>query len=75
MREKALVEYYPTMRDIPSGERPRERLRERGADSLSNAELLAILLRVGTTAENVVRLAERLLITFGGLSGLARASF
>lgn len=75
MKETAPVEYHPTMKDIPSGERPRERLRERGPASLSNAELLAIHLRVGTTSENVMRLAERLLITFGGLSGLARASF
>ncbi|MDP2659106.1 MAG: DNA repair protein RadC [Dehalococcoidia bacterium] len=63
------------MRDLPLGERPRERLRERGAGSLSNAELLAILLRVGTASENVVRLAERLLNCFGGFSGLARAGF
>lgn len=75
MKEKSLVEYNPTIKDLLSGERPRERLREQGADSLSNAELVAILLRVGTTSENVLRLAERLLITFGGISGLMRASF
>lgn len=75
LKEKSQAEYYPTIKDIPTGERPRERLRERGPASLSNTELLAILLRVGSTSENVLRLAERLLITFGGLSGLARASF
>jgi len=75
LREKTGAEYYPTIRDLPPGERPRERLRERGAGSLSNSELLAILLRVGTASENVVRLAERLLNRFGGFSGLARAGF
>lgn len=75
LKSEATVSYSPMIRDLPSGERPRERLRERGPGSLSNAELLAILLRVGTTSENVVRLSERLLAKFGGLSGLARASF
>jgi DNA repair protein RadC len=43
--------------------------------ALSNAELLAILLRVGTPGENVVALSTRLLSQFGGLAGLAKASF
>ncbi len=63
------------MRDFPSGERPRERLRDAGPGSLNNAELLAILLRVGGPGENVVRMAERLLREFGGFAGLARADF
>ncbi|MBI4202461.1 MAG: DNA repair protein RadC [Chloroflexi bacterium] len=67
--------YRLHLRDLPSGERPRERLRERGATYLSNAELIAILLRTGTSQENVLDLANRLLSTFGGLGGLARASF
>ncbi len=75
MREKAQVDYYPTIKDLPTGERPRERLREQGPGSLNNAELLAILLRVGTASENVVRMADRLLRKFGGFSGLARADF
>ena len=62
------------MRDLPSGERPRERLRDRGPGSLSNTELLAILLRAGTADENVLDLATRLLSHFQGLDGLARAS-
>ena len=69
------IEYHPTIHDLPAGERPRERLRERGADYLSNAELLAILLRTGTQAENVLGLAERLLARFGGVVGIAKASF
>ncbi|MBI4338659.1 MAG: DNA repair protein RadC [Chloroflexi bacterium] len=60
---------------MPTEERPRERLRERGASYLSNAELIAILLRTGTPAENVLELANRLLSTFGGLGGLAKASY
>ena len=41
------VEYHPTIKDLPVGERPRERLKKHGASSLSNAELLAIILRTG----------------------------
>lgn len=68
-------EYHPTIRDLPPGERPRERLRDAGPGHLSTAELLAILLRTGTKHENVLQLAGRLLARFGGLAGLARASF
>jgi DNA repair protein RadC len=62
----------PTINDIPVDERPRERLLRNGASALSTAELLAILLRTGTTNENVLRLAERLLSHTGGLHGLAQ---
>ncbi len=61
--------------DLHESERPRERLKTLGAQALSNAELLAILLRVGVQGENVVQLGQRLLQTFGGLSGLHRVSF
>lgn len=67
--------YRPTIRELPSEERPRERLKHHGAAALSNGELLAILLRVGVTGENVVALAGRLLTQWGGLPGLARVSF
>lgn len=67
--------YHLTIRDFPEGERPRERLQQFGAAALSNAELLAILLRVGSPGENVVTLSTRLLKEFGGLPGLARASY
>ena len=63
------------IRDLPGGERPRERLRDSGPSALSNAELLAILLRTGTVAENVLDLSARLLAQFQGLTGLARASY
>jgi DNA repair protein RadC len=69
------VEYRLLIKDIPSRERPRERLREKGASSLSSAELLAIILRTGVASESALDLAARLLSRFGGLEGLARASF
>ncbi|MEE8345871.1 MAG: DNA repair protein RadC [Dehalococcoidia bacterium] len=68
------VEYRPLIRDLPVSERPRERLRQWGASALSNAELLAIILRTGAAGENVVAQATRLLSRFNGLPGLARAS-
>ncbi|MGB1288350.1 MAG: RadC family protein [Aggregatilineales bacterium] len=61
-----------TVHDMPTEERPRERLLTQGAASLSNAELLAILLRTGTKQENVLQLAARLLSQYDGLGGLAR---
>ena len=49
------------VRDLPLEERPREKLVSYGPSALSNAELLAILLRTGTRGESVLRLAERVL--------------
>lgn len=66
---------YYRITDLEASERPRERLAEVGAQALSTAELLAILLRTGLPGENAVQLGQRLLQTFGGLSGLRRASF
>lgn len=63
------------IRDLPADLRPRERLIYAGAHALSSAELLAILLRVGGRGENVLRMAERILSQFGGVAGLAQASF
>jgi len=60
--------------DMEANDRPRERLAEVGAENLSTAELLAILLRTGLPGENVVALAGRLLKDMGGLSGLHRSS-
>lgn len=69
------LDYSPTlMRDLPNSERPRERLRDAGPAALSNAELLAILLRTGTPSESVLDLSSRLLAQLSGLEGLARAS-
>ncbi|WP_299738769.1 DNA repair protein RadC [uncultured Rossellomorea sp.] len=62
------------IRDFPQDERPRERLIQSGAASLSNQELLAILLRTGTKSESVLQLANRLLNHFDGLNLLKDAS-
>ncbi len=64
-----------TIREWHKAERPRERLEQLGPQSLSTAELLAILLRVGLPGENAVQLARRLLRHFEGLPGLQRATF
>ena len=61
--------------DLEENDRPRERLAELGPQALSNAELIAILLRVGVKGENAVQMSQRLLQTFGGLHGLHKASF
>ena len=53
MYDEARPQYATMIRDLPQGERPRERLREYGPNSLSNAELMAILLRTGVEGQNV----------------------
>jgi len=65
--------YRPTIMELPSNERPRERLLDYGANALSNAELLAIILRVGAPDQNVILVAQALLSRFGGLTGIAKA--
>jgi DNA repair protein RadC len=62
------------LRDVPNDERPRERMQQFGAQALSNAELLAILLRTGTYAESAVRLAQKVLIEAGSLRNLVDMS-
>ena len=52
------------LRDLPQGELPRERLIARGAEALSDAELLAILLRTGRAGENVLELARGIVARF-----------
>jgi DNA repair protein RadC len=66
--------YNATIRELPSEERPRERLALYGPQTLSNAQLLAIVLRTGTRDENAVALGQRLIDRFGGLRGVARAT-
>jgi DNA repair protein RadC len=75
MGRPGVVEYQPLIRELPAQERPRERLKRYGAASLSNAELLAIILRTGAASESVLNVSARLLARFGGLTGLARAGF
>jgi DNA repair protein RadC len=59
--------------DWPAAERPRERLLAKGAASLSDAELLAVLLGSGVSGKNAVELARELLSSFGGIAGLLAA--
>ena len=75
MSEETQPRYATMIRDLPRGERPRERFREQGPGSLSNAELMAILLRTGVSGESVLNLSSRLLAGFGGLAGMARARY
>lgn len=58
----------------PAGERPRERLIQRGAAALSDAELLAIFLRTGVTGKSAVDLARDVLTQFGTLTNMFAAS-
>lgn len=60
--------------DWPEGERPREKLLLRGAQTLSDAELLAIFLRTGVVGKSAVDLARELLMHFGSLRALLRAT-
>ncbi len=62
------------IRDVNMADRPRERLLRQGAMSLSNQELLAILLRTGTKEESVLALANRVLSTFERLHHLKHAT-
>ena len=60
--------------DWPQGERPREKLLQKGAGALSDAELLAIFLRTGVTGKSAVDLARELVTRFVNLTGLFAAS-
>jgi len=62
------------IRDWPQGERPRDRLLAHGAAVLSDAELVALLLRTGIAGRNALDLARDLLVRFRGLGGLFAAS-
>ena len=58
------------LKDLPQEARPREKLLSRGAAALSDAELLALLLRSGIPGKNVLQLAQELVNRFGGVAGL-----
>lgn len=59
----------PSIKDLPESERPREKLTERGANALSDAELLAIFLRTGTKGKGVVAVAAEMIAVAGGSLG------
>lgn len=58
------------LKDLPPDARPREKLLARGPGALSDAELLALLLRTGLPGKNALQLGQELVETFGGLAGL-----
>ncbi len=59
-----------SLKSLPTDARPREKLLARGPSALSDAELLAILLRTGIAGKGVLQMAQELLDTFGGIGGL-----
>jgi len=63
-----------TIHDLPHAERPRERMQKHGAEALSTAELIAVLIRSGSQGESVLLTAQKLLSHFGNLQNVARAS-
>lgn len=63
-----------SLHDLPKEERPRERLQEKGVDSLSLQELLAIIIEKGGSGRNVMQVAQNLLSCFGNIRGVKKAS-
>ena len=62
------------LKDLPADARPREKLLARGPASLSDTELLALLLRTGTAGRGVLQMAQEVLDSFGGIAGLLHAA-
>ena len=58
------------IKNWPEGDRPREMLLDKGPEALSDAALLAILLRTGMKGKNAIALAREMISRFGGLNGL-----
>lgn len=62
------------VKELPIDDRPREKLILRGSQSLSDAELIAILLRTGTKGKSVIQIAQELVKKFGDLNQLTSQS-
>jgi DNA repair protein RadC len=62
------------IREMPADDRPREKLAARGASALSDAELIAILLRTGVEGANAVEVARQLIAEYGSLGALSRCT-
>ena len=75
MPEEPQPRYTLRISEMPSDERPRERLQNYGAQNLGHAELIAILLRTGNNRESALDMAKRVISKYGTLRGLARATF
>jgi DNA repair protein RadC len=65
---------HPTIRELPNELRPVTRMSYTGPAALSDSETLSIILGSGRKGANAVRLAETILVRFGGLAGIAQAS-
>ncbi|HYT61659.1 MAG TPA: DNA repair protein RadC [Haliangiales bacterium] len=74
LKEPPVMTTNPRIKDMAAKDRPRERLAAKGADALSDADLVAILLRTGTKGYSAIHVAQQLLAKFGTLENLARAS-
>ena len=66
----SVSDYRFTIKELPEEERPREKLLKYGAEKLSNAELLALIIRTGNREKTAIRLARDLLTRAGGLTSL-----
>jgi len=64
------MEFKLNIRDMPADQRPRERLIQLGSESLSDAELLGIILRVGNAQTTAIGLAQKILQECGGFRGI-----
>lgn len=67
-------EYKFTMKELPEDERPREKLLKYGAKNLSNAELIALIIRTGNKKRTAIELSQDILNYFGGLKALVNLS-
>ena len=72
--DNRLMDASLTMKDIPESERPYEKAESKGVRTLTNAELIAVLLTTGRTGETAVQTAQKALLMSGGLSGLLDTS-
>ena len=63
------------LQKLPKDSRPREKLIKHGPASLSDAELLSVILRTGTKKRDVINLAQDLIEQFGGLAGLLGSEY
>ncbi|GBF34894.1 DNA repair protein RadC [Desulfocucumis palustris] len=66
--------YHTAIKDLPEGQRPREKLFRAGAELLTDGELLAILLRTGTAEASALDLAAHIISRFGGIGSLVQAA-
>lgn len=68
------LDYQVRVKDLPASLQPREKFDRLGPENLSESDLLALILRTGVAGFNVVELSEALLLKYGSLSALSRAS-